>query len=82
MPTRYSAVRLAFLWGASILSIGPVLAQNSPMDTRDASQTLTGRADSISDRRSFVSGNFPEELPPLLAPNELTKWLLKTGIRG
>ena len=82
MPAKYSAARLTVLWGALVLPIGPVLAQNSPMDTRDSSQMLTGRADSISDRRSFVSGNFPEELPPLLAPNEVTEWLLKAGIRS
>ncbi len=52
--------------------------------TRPASadqQTLTGHADSASDRQPFVSGMFPEELPPLLAETDATRWLHRNRLR-
>lgn len=49
-------------------------AQQAPPVAADQQQ-LMGRADFASDRKPFISGIFPEELPPLLADTDATRWM-------
>jgi hypothetical protein len=53
--------------------------QAASAGTKD--QELSGRADSASDRKPFISVVFPEALPPLLPDSKVRNWLHKNRIR-
>jgi hypothetical protein len=63
----------------TVLTGGTSAQQAASAGTRD--QELSGRADSASDRKPFISVVFAEALPPLLPDGRMQDWLHRNRVR-
>jgi Putative beta-barrel porin-2, OmpL-like. bbp2 len=58
-----------------------VTPAQQPASAGTKDQELSGRADSASDRKPFISVVFPEALPPLLPDSGMQDWLHRNKVR-
>jgi hypothetical protein len=63
----------------TVLTGGASAQQATSAGTKD--QQLSGRPDSASDRKPFVSIIYPETLPPLLPDSRMRDWLHRNRVR-